>query len=361
MESTSILSLEWFVSHYKKCVCKKKNLLTSLTNYLLVISLNLYLVLIVFSGLLTGRDAVMIRKKKENKLISFRYLHFERWLRCANYWVCLAGVSESFQSNENGHVRQLTRCVISEKHLLWMGNIIKFDWHDKRGWRDDFCLEEGRERERASFKNNSFLHRRADSSRHRFNPLFYQKNYFPSQQNAYICSHRKHINFYASQTRNCVFCDARKQNERKKKKKWNGKKEKRKVSSDSILKSPAEWTYWKNILWMVYHLRKTIILLSIPVRLYTRGLKVVSRFSGCSLFHKIFIEFSLALREERRGLFIDKETAAGSNIYLNNRFSGAVHSSIGLFGRVILSQQIRQWKSRNKTSECNLIFIVLFS
>lgn len=33
-----------------------------LTNYLLVISLNLYLVLIVFSGLLKGRDAVWDRK-----------------------------------------------------------------------------------------------------------------------------------------------------------------------------------------------------------------------------------------------------------------------------------------------------------
>lgn len=29
-------------------------------------------------------------------------------------------------------------------------------------------------------------------------------------------------------------------------------------------KSPAESVYWKNILWMVYHLRKTIIWLSIP-------------------------------------------------------------------------------------------------
>lgn len=53
----------------KKCVKKSK----SLTNYLLVISLNLYLVLIVFSGLLKGRDAVEIReeeKKKTNSLVN---------------------------------------------------------------------------------------------------------------------------------------------------------------------------------------------------------------------------------------------------------------------------------------------------
>ena len=46
-------------------------------------------------------------------------------------------------------------------------------------------------------------------------------------------------------------------------------------------KSPSEYIYWKNILWMVYHLRKTIMLLSVlSLRLfsplYTRGLKVVN-------------------------------------------------------------------------------------
>lgn len=46
---------------------KRNKKLKSLTNYLLVISLNLYLVLIVFSGLLTGRDAVAIRGKRERK------------------------------------------------------------------------------------------------------------------------------------------------------------------------------------------------------------------------------------------------------------------------------------------------------
>lgn len=45
--------------------------MSSLTNYLLVISLNLYLVLIVFSGLLKGRDAVQWRdgNRKTNSLV----------------------------------------------------------------------------------------------------------------------------------------------------------------------------------------------------------------------------------------------------------------------------------------------------
>ena len=58
----------------------------SLTNYLLVISLNLYLVLIVFSGLLKGRDAVKIRKRNKNKLIS-KHISTLVWLKCANCWV----------------------------------------------------------------------------------------------------------------------------------------------------------------------------------------------------------------------------------------------------------------------------------
>lgn len=67
-----IFPFDGFISLISRVLIVKKCLYwKSLTNYLLVISLNLYLVLIVFSGLLKGRDAVD-EKKIENKLISSR-------------------------------------------------------------------------------------------------------------------------------------------------------------------------------------------------------------------------------------------------------------------------------------------------
>lgn len=60
-------------------------------------------------------------------------------------------------------------------------------------------------------------------------------------------------------------------------------------------KSPAEFIYWKNILWMVYHLRKTIILLSVfflhfgSVHKRVESGKFLNRGKS-SFFHKIFID-----------------------------------------------------------------------
>lgn len=75
---------------------------------------------------------------------------------------------------------------------------------------------------------------------------------------------------------------------------------------------------------------------------HTRGLKVVN--SRVLLFHKIFIEFGSS------SLFIDNAQQRESPVqhHSNNKhFFLGFHSSIGLFGRVILSQQIKQWALRD--------------
>lgn len=158
---------------------------------------------------------------------------------------------------------------------------------------------------------------------------------FSSQQNAYIW--RKHINFYASQTRIASFVIHENEESQPASSRENiasilrRRREKNPQRNMFIEKhSLAGLPSKKNNYLIVYS-----SLRSSPS--HSRGLKVVNaadRKSKTSSFHKIFIELGFCLCELK-----DSSQSLSGNI---TRTWEGFYSSIGLFGRVILPQQIKQ-------------------